>query len=139
MRCSDKYPESFQHALDVLGKRWTVFILFALGQGPARFGELAGRVQVIGDRMLSERLKELEAEGLVERRVFAEVPARVEYRLTPKGDALRPVYEVIAQWAREWIDGAQDELARCPSGIDAKAATPTRGARSRVAATRPTG
>jgi len=114
VRCSANYPESFQRALDILGKRWTVFILFALSGGVARFSELADRLQVIGDRMLSERLKELEAEGLVERRVYAEVPVRVEYRLTPKGEALRPVYEVIAGWARDWIEGAAEELGDCP-------------------------
>jgi DNA-binding HxlR family transcriptional regulator len=117
VRCSENYPESFQHALDVLGKRWTGIILFALGEGSARFGELATRIQVIGDRMLSERLKELESEGLVDRRVFAEVPVRVEYRLTLKGEALLPVYEAIGRWSREWIEGADQELEKCPQPI----------------------
>jgi DNA-binding HxlR family transcriptional regulator len=114
VRCSENFPESFQRALDILGKRWTVLILFALSEGTARFSELADRLQVVGDRMLSERLKELEAEGLLERRVYAEVPARVEYRLTPKGEALRPVYGVIGRWARDWIEGAAEELQHCP-------------------------
>jgi DNA-binding HxlR family transcriptional regulator len=111
VRCSDNFPESFQKALEVLSKRWTGLILFVLAQGPLRFNEIAAQIDVISDRMLSERLKELEAEGIVERRIFAEVPVRVEYRLTPKGVALRPIYEAIGGWAARWIDGIEDPAA----------------------------
>ena len=58
-RCSENFPEAFQHALDVLSKRWTGLILFVLGDGPLRFNELAERIEIISDRILSERLKEL--------------------------------------------------------------------------------
>src|SRR5262249_36885529 len=111
MRCSDNFPESFQRALEILSKRWTGLILFVLGQGPQRFNEIAAQIHVISDRMLSERLKELEAEGIVERRIFAEVPVRVEYRLSPKGAALIPIYEAIGGWAAYWIDGIADPAA----------------------------
>ena len=108
MRCSDNFPESFQRALEILSKRWTGLVLFVLGQGPLRFNEIAAQIDVISDRMLSERLKELEAEGIVERRIFAEVPVRVEYRLTDKGLALIPIYQAIGTWAAHWIDGVAD-------------------------------
>lgn len=107
-RCSENFPESFQHALDILSKRWTGLIIFVLSQGALRFGELAEQIQVISDRMLSERLKELEVEGIVERRIFAEVPVRVEYRLTKKGQALQPIYEAIGGWSIQWIEGLPD-------------------------------
>jgi DNA-binding HxlR family transcriptional regulator len=110
VRCSGNFPESFQKALEILSKRWTGLLLFVLGQGPLRFNEIAAQIGVISDRMLSERLKELEAEGIVERRIFAEVPVRVEYRLTDKGVALVPIYEAIGGWAARWIDGI-DEAA----------------------------
>ena len=103
LRCSGNFPEAFQRALDVLSKRWTGLIIFVLYQeGALRFNELAQRIEVISDRMLSERLKELEDEGIVERRCFAELPPRVEYRLTEKGRALQPVYEATAEWAHRW-------------------------------------
>jgi DNA-binding HxlR family transcriptional regulator len=111
MRCSDNFPEAFQKALEILSKRWTGLILFALSQGPLRFNEIAAQIDVISDRMLSERLKELEAEGIVERRIFAEVPVRVEYRLTQKGAALAPIYQSIGGWAVRWIDGIEDSAA----------------------------
>ena len=61
MRCSGNFPESFQKALEILSKRWTGLILFVLAQGPLRFNEIAAQIGVISDRMLSQRLKELEA------------------------------------------------------------------------------
>jgi len=111
VRCSDNFPESFQKALEILSKRWTGLVLFVLGQGPLRFNEIAAQIDVISDRMLSERLKELEAEGIVERRIFPEVPVRVEYRLTEKGTALVPIYQSIGGWAAHWIDGVPDPSA----------------------------
>lgn len=106
VRCSGNLPESFQQAVGLLAKRWTPLILFVLSDGPRRFGEIASQIEFVSDRMLSERLKELEAEGLIERQVYAEVPVRVEYRLTEKGDDLRPVLLAICQWATTWLGAA---------------------------------
>jgi DNA-binding HxlR family transcriptional regulator len=117
MRCSGNFPESFQKALEILSKRWTGLILFVLGQGPLRFNEIATHIGVISDRMLSERLKELEAEGIVERRIFAEVPVRVEYRLTQKGTALVPIYQSIGGWAARWIEGIEDPATCEPADM----------------------
>ena len=77
MRYSENICPRYQHAIEILGKRWTGLILQVLLNGPARFNELADQLQVVADRVLSERLKELEAEGIITRQVYAEVPGRV--------------------------------------------------------------
>ena len=103
MRYSEQLCIRFQHAMELLGKRWTGLIIKLLMEGPLRFNELAERLEVVSDRMLAERLKELEHAGVVERRVFAEVPVRVEYSLTEKGHALAPVIESIEAWSEQWV------------------------------------
>jgi DNA-binding HxlR family transcriptional regulator len=86
-----------------VGRRWTGAILFVLLDGPTRFSEFKRLVPDLSDRLLSERMKELEAEGIVERRVFDEMPVRVEYALTPKGEALEPAVGALKVWARTWL------------------------------------
>ena len=87
----------------MLGKRWTGAIVHALLDGPRRFSELSQVIPQISDRLLSTRLRELEAGGLVTRRVHDDAPVRVEYQLTPKGRALKPVIDSLRTWAREWL------------------------------------
>ena len=73
-------------------------------RGPRRFCELTSIVEGLSDRVLSDRLRELEAEGLVTRIVYPQIPVRVEYELTGKGYALKPVIDAIHSWAESWID-----------------------------------
>lgn len=87
--------------MQLLGKRWTGLILSSLISGARRFSEIESALPISG-RVLSERLKELEAEGLVSREIFPEVPVRVEYSLTPKGKAMEPVIQAIGKWADAW-------------------------------------
>ena len=94
---------AYHRAIELIGKRWTGAILFVLMDGPLRFSEVRQLVPDLSDRLLSERMKELEAEGIVERRVIDETPVRVEYELTEKGRALEPVVSALKGWAREWI------------------------------------
>lgn len=94
----------YHRAVELIGKRWSGAIVRALFEGATRFGEVAAAVPALSDRMLSERLKELEAEGIVGRSVHAETPVRIEYRLTAKGRALEPVVASLATWAERWID-----------------------------------
>ena len=94
----------FQAAEELLGKRWTTLVVHVLLEGPARFGELSATIQVVSERMLSERLKELEEAGVVARRVLAGPPVGVEYRLTRKGEALGRVLRGLERWAEEWVD-----------------------------------
>jgi DNA-binding HxlR family transcriptional regulator len=93
----------YQVAVDLLGRRWTGLVLSVLLEGPQRFGALAAHLEVVSDRMLSRRLKELEAEGIVRRRVIPAAPLGVEYKLTAKGRALGGVVSAIESWAESWV------------------------------------
>jgi DNA-binding HxlR family transcriptional regulator len=94
---------AYHQAVELVGKRWTGAILFVLLDGPLRFSEVKQLVPDLSDRLLSERMKELEAEGIVERRVIDDTPVRVEYSLTPKGKALEPAVRALKLWARAWL------------------------------------
>jgi len=94
----------FHRASELIGRRWTGAIIFVLLGSPCRFAELRDAIPDITDRMLSERLQELEQEGVVDRTVVPETPVRVEYGLTRKGRALATAIEAITDWAQKWID-----------------------------------
>jgi DNA-binding HxlR family transcriptional regulator len=94
---------AYHQAIELIGKRWTGAILFVLLDGPLRFSEVKLLVPDLSDRLLSERLKELESESIVERRVIDEMPVRVEYALTEKGRALEPAVRSLKVWARSWL------------------------------------
>lgn len=91
--------------LDMIGGKWKGVILFRLGEGTKRFGELRKLLSKVSQRTLTQALRELEADGLITRKVFAEVPPRVEYSLTPLGRSLKPLLARLADW------GAQHVLA----------------------------
>ena len=93
----------YHRAVELVGKRWTGAILLVLLDGPLRFSEIRQLVPDLSDRLLSERLKELEAEDIVERRVLAGAPVRVEYGLTRKGMALEPSVRALKSWANRWL------------------------------------
>src|SRR5437667_9383775 len=94
----------YEHGIQLLGKRWTGLLLYALLEGPQRFCELTTTVEGLSDRVLSDRLRELEMEGVIERVVYAQIPVRVEYQLTAKGRALGPVVDAIHKWAEHWTE-----------------------------------
>jgi DNA-binding HxlR family transcriptional regulator len=96
----------------VLGKRWTGLILAALMNGPGHFAQLRRAVPRISERMLSDRLTELGALGLVTREVEEGPPLRVSYRLTAAGTALRPAMAELTRWAEAHLP---DEGAGCPA------------------------
>ena len=93
----------YHHAVELIGRRWSGAILLVLIGGAVRFSEIAAAIPGLTDRMLSERLKELEAEGVVTRTVIPATPVRVEYQLTPKGRALGSVLDAVAAWAHTWL------------------------------------
>lgn len=103
VRYSPNVCTRFQSAADLLGKRWTALIVQALQEKARRYSELAQVIGVVSERMLIQRLKELEKAGVVERRVLDEQPVRVEYRLTEKGRALSRVVGGLQRWAEQWI------------------------------------
>ena len=96
-------------AVELIGRRWAGALLQLLMDGRRRYCDLKSAVPEISDRMLSERLRQLEAEDLVRRIVTPETPVRVEYELTDKGGSLREPLRVIGAWAQEWIPAAGEE------------------------------
>jgi DNA-binding HxlR family transcriptional regulator len=98
----------FQHAVEFIGKRWVGVILFVLLDGPARFNEILAGVPNLSDRLLTERLRELEAAGMVTREVQPGPPVRVIYALTGAGRSLSDIIRAVARWADEWTPPATD-------------------------------
>ena len=94
----------FHQASELIGRRWTGAIIFVLLRTRCRFAELRDAIPDITDRMLTERLQELEQEGIVVRTVIPESPVRVEYALTKKGHGLGSAIDAIAEWAHNWIE-----------------------------------
>ncbi len=98
----DELCPRYQRAIDIIGKRWTCLILRVLLAGPRRFSQIEDVVGGLSARMLSERLKELEACGIVERRVYPQTPVRIEYALTEKGRGLQRALDELQRWADCW-------------------------------------
>lgn len=106
--------------VDRIGDRWTILVIGVLSAGPARYTDLSTQVAGISPRMLSQTLKALERDGLVERRAFAEVPPRVVYSLTPAGASLGPVLFGVEEWARQHMP----EVLAARTRFDAAADVP---------------
>jgi DNA-binding HxlR family transcriptional regulator len=106
-RCRARPPvcSSYQRAAELLGRRWSAAVIRATMEGPARFTEIRGSVDGLSARLLAERLRELEAAGLMERQ--ARGGGVVEYRLTEKGQALSRVVREIEAWVEDWDDAGQ--------------------------------
>jgi DNA-binding HxlR family transcriptional regulator len=96
----------YERAVRILAKPWTPIVVRALLGGPRRFSQIREYVGHISDRVLSQRLKELEREGIVQRRVIPSSPVRVEYALTDRGCELQQVVEAVQRWADRWLSGA---------------------------------
>ncbi|HET7122220.1 MAG TPA: helix-turn-helix domain-containing protein [Solirubrobacterales bacterium] len=92
----------FHAAIELIGKRWTGAIVCALTERPMRYAELGKAVPGLSDRLLSQRLRELEEEGLVGREVEAGTPVRVTYSLTAAGAELGPAIQELKAWAKRW-------------------------------------
>ena len=103
----------FHHAVELIGRRWTGVVVRAMFGGATRYSDIRAAVPDLSDKMLAERLKELEAEGVVTRTVVPSTPVRVEYRLTEKGRALYAALGGLAAWAAEWVEGPPDGAREC--------------------------
>ena len=122
----------YHQAVELLGRRWAGAIVRLLLDKPSRYNELRAAIPDISDRMLAERLRELEGAGVLTRRVVPESPVRVEYELTDKGRALENAIEAIGRWAERWIPvpaGSRHAPARprFPAKAPATLAAPKRG------------
>ena len=96
--------DRFHRAIELIGRRWTGAVLSAMSQGVSRFCEIREAVPGISDRLLTERLKELEDNDIVERQVMPTRPPQVSYVLTEKGRALGPVLDAVGEWATTWTE-----------------------------------
>ncbi|MBM7096364.1 MULTISPECIES: winged helix-turn-helix transcriptional regulator [Alteribacter] len=94
----------FESAFQLLGKRWNGLIIRVLMTGPKRFREISAVIPNMSDKMLVERLKQLECEGVVKREVYPETPVRIEYVLTKKGQSLEPAMDAFQTWAEKWMN-----------------------------------
>lgn len=90
--------------IEVLGGKWKIWILYHLRTGTKRFGELKRSIVGVTQQMLTMQLRELEADGVVRRTVYAEVPPRVEYALTPFGESLLPVLDQMLRWGERYLE-----------------------------------
>ncbi|HEU5431475.1 MAG TPA: helix-turn-helix domain-containing protein [Thermomicrobiales bacterium] len=111
----------FLHAIELIGGRWTGAIVRVLMSGASHFNEIAATIPGLSGRMLSERLKTLEAEGIVVRSVYPETPVRIEYRLSDKGRDLARVIATISDWAERWVGAADGE----PRAVEAAGMPPS--------------
>jgi DNA-binding HxlR family transcriptional regulator len=98
-----KLCSRYHHAVELIGRRWSGAIISVMLAGPQCYNELLSAVPGLSDRLLTERLKELESEGLVKRTVREGPPVRVSYELTEAGQSLKPVVESLGKWASKWV------------------------------------
>jgi DNA-binding HxlR family transcriptional regulator len=127
---SDVHPvcARFHTAIELIGARWSGAVLQALFTGSHRFADIRAAIPDVSDVMLTRRLRELEAAGLVERRVIAASPVHVEYHLTQMGRAAGPVLDAVIAWSHTWIPlpagASDDEASHAPTR---EPAVPARG------------
>ncbi|QAB15239.1 winged helix-turn-helix transcriptional regulator [Hydrogenovibrio thermophilus] len=101
------YQCAFQVAIDILDGKWKGLILWYLMQGPKRNSELRRLIPPITQKMLTQKLRQLEEEGVVIRTVYPVVPPKVDYRLTGQGERLKPVLELLYEWGADYIEARQ--------------------------------
>jgi DNA-binding HxlR family transcriptional regulator len=102
---------SVENAFALLGRKWAGLIIHVLAGGPMHFCDLEKAIPSVSARMITERVKDLEASGIVQRTVFTGTPVRVTYRLSEKGRALIPVMKGIEAWARTWSAAPEPQAA----------------------------
>ncbi|KIL36169.1 HxlR family transcriptional regulator [Cohnella kolymensis] len=98
-----KMCPKYESAAELLGKKWTGLIIRVLMGGPKRFKEIKEQIPEMSDKMLTDRMKELEACDIVKRTVYPEMPVRIEYELTEKGHNLEDVIQSIQSWGEKWM------------------------------------
>ncbi len=101
-RNDEAFCPLFHHAVELIGRRWVGAILRVMLHGVTRFGEIRDLIPGLSDKMLAERLQELQREGIIERHVHDSTPVRIDYTLTEKGRELQGAVEALSDWAEEW-------------------------------------
>lgn len=98
-----KYNCPIDFTMSLIGNKWSMWILWSLQDGPLRFGELKQLIPGITEKMLTQQLKKFENNNIVFRKVYPEIPPKVEYRLTQHGESLKAIMELIKQWGEEHL------------------------------------
>ena len=101
---------AYTKAIEIIGRRWTGAIIRSMLSGASRFSEILAAIPGLSDRLLSERLKELESEGIVQRSVTPSTPVRIDYSLTDKGHDLAAVVRAVSSWADSWREDAEPRI-----------------------------
>jgi DNA-binding HxlR family transcriptional regulator len=101
--------------LDVIGGKWKPLILWALGDNVMRFGELQKELPGVNAKMLTKQLRELEEDGIIRRKIYPEVPPRVEYAITDFGKTLIPILEALCNWGAKYLGVSETDAAHCPT------------------------
>jgi DNA-binding HxlR family transcriptional regulator len=102
----------YEHAVEIIGRRWAGAVVRVMLAGRSRFSEIRNAIPGITDRVLSHRLRDLEADGILVREIHDERPVRIEYRLTERGRALATVVLAISSWANEWLPAKLESATR---------------------------
>jgi len=98
----DLHPK-VERSFEIIGKKWVGLIIYVLMSGPKRFSEISETIPALSRRILTERIKELEDQGIIVRNVIPDRPIRSEYSLTKKGTELGKILGPISQWAESWV------------------------------------
>ncbi|MCC2624602.1 MAG: yybR [Burkholderiales bacterium] len=105
-----------QVILKILGGKWKTLIVYTLLDGTKRFNELRRIIPDVTQRMLTNQLRELEKDKIIIRKVYAQVPPKVEYTLTPIGEALKPILEELEAWGACYLEKMKTKIAKQKSG-----------------------
>jgi len=116
LNCSEKENQhtctNFHNAIEFIGKRWVGAIIYALLEGPKRYHEIISSIPGISDRLLTERLRDLENEGLIVKKFITISPKKVEYELTPFGKELEEVIKMLMNWVKRREHSLKDKNAK---------------------------
>ncbi len=114
-RNGKSYHCPVEAALDVIGGKWKPLILWALGDNVLRFSELQKELPGVNTKMLTKQLRELEEDGVITRKVYPEVPPRVEYAITDFGRTLIPILQALCNWGAEYLNIDNMSASQCPA------------------------
>jgi DNA-binding HxlR family transcriptional regulator len=96
--------------MEIIGGKWKLLIMYLVSNGINRFGKMSMMLRSISKQMLTTQLRELESDGIIERRIYAEIPPRVEYFLTPKGQSLLPIIVLMKEWGQRHLQPETQEM-----------------------------
>ena len=111
-----KFNNPVELSIDIIGGKWKMLVIWRLKDGSKRYGELRRSLPKVTHKMLTQQLRELEQDEIIKRKVYAEVPPKVEYSLTPRAKALSPIIEMMQQWGIEYAK-EQNITITCKSTI----------------------